>query len=277
MPRPRVTQALLLACLIAVSALGAPARVRAEADADRLAALVNGPQRSADNRARDRYRNPLATLIFLGIAPTATVIEISPGSAGYWTEIMAPYLKAKGRYVAAVPKAGPDRPEAFKAATDFKARLAGDPGSFDRVVVLDLVSTAPDLGPPASADAVLTFRNLHNWMAAGRAEAMFAAFHTVLRPGGVLGIEEHRGRADIAQDPAARSGYVREDYAIALIEKAGFRLVAKSEVNANPKDTKDYPAGVWTLPPTFRLKDQDRARYAAIGESDRFLMLFVKR
>ena len=114
-------------------------------------------------------------------------------------------------------------------------------------------------------------------MAAGKAEQVIAAFHKVLRPGGILGIEEHRGRTDQPQDPAAKSGYVREDFAIALIEKAGFRLVAKSEANANPKDTKDYPAGVWTLPPTYRLKDQDRAKYAEIGESDRFMMSFEKR
>ena len=267
-----------VASLLLALALAAPASAPANAEADtaRLAALVDGRQRSASNRARDKYRNPLASLTFLKLAPKATVIEISPGAAGYWTEILAPYLKPAGRYIAAVPKAAPDRPEALKAAADFKAKLAADPASYDRVAIIDLVATAPDLGPPASADAVLTFRNLHNWMGTGRTETMLAAFYAVLRPGGVLGIEEHRGRTDIAQDPAAKSGYVRVDYARALIEKAGFRFVAKSEVNANPKDTKDHPAGVWTLPPTFRLKDQDRARYVEIGESDRFLMLFVK-
>jgi len=124
---------------------------------------------------------------------------------------------------------------------------------------------------------VLTFRNLHNWIERGEAEGALRAFHRALRPGGVLGVVDHRGRADLTQEAQMKSGYVREDYAIALIEKAGFRLAGVSQVNANPKDTKDHPAGVWTLPPTYRLKDRDRAIYAAIGESDRFTLKFVKR
>ena len=123
---------------------------------------------------------------------------------------------------------------------------------------------------------MLTFRNIHNWMAEGRAAAAFAAFYDALKPGGVLGLEEHRARADAAQDPLAGSGYVREDFAIALAEAAGFKLAGKSEINANPKDTKDYSVGVWALPPTYRLKDVDRDKYAAIGESDRFTLKFVK-
>ena len=133
-----------------------------------------------------------------------------------------------------------------------------------------------DIAPPGSADLVVTFRNIHNWMARGEAEAAFRSFYKALKPGGVLGVEEHRGRTDQPQDPAAKSGYVRQDYAIALAEGAGFKFVASSEVNANPKDTKDYPAGVWTLPPTLRLGDRDRAKYEAIGESDRFVLKFVK-
>jgi len=123
---------------------------------------------------------------------------------------------------------------------------------------------------------VLTFRNIHNWMAAGEAEAAFKTFYNALKPGGVLGLEEHRARADQPQDPLAKSGYVREDFAIALAESVGFKLAGQSEINANPKDTKDYSAGVWALPPTFRLKDVDRDKYAAIGESDRFTLKFVK-
>lgn len=244
--------------------------------AERMRAAIDGPQRTADNRRRDRYRNPAPVLAFLGITGESRVIEILPGSAGYWTEILAPFLRDGGQYTAAIPKANPTRPELMKAIADFKAKISADPASYARVATIDFSADVADLGPPDSADFVLTFRNLHNWMAAGKAEQVLATFHRVLRRGGMLGIEEHRGRTDLPQDPAAKSGYVREDWARALIEKAGFRFVAKSEANANPADTKDYPAGVWTLPPTYRLKDQDRDRYTAIGESDRFVMKFVK-
>jgi predicted methyltransferase len=130
---------------------------------------------------------------------------------------------------------------------------------------------------PGSADFVLTFRNLHIWIERGEAEGALRAFHQALRPGGMLGVVDHRGRTDLAQEAQMKSGYVREDYAIALVERAGFRLAGRSEVNANPKDTKDYPVGVWALPPTYRMKDQDRAKFAAIGESDRFTLKFEKR
>jgi predicted methyltransferase len=133
-----------------------------------------------------------------------------------------------------------------------------------------------EIAAPGSADFVLTFRNLHNWMARGEVDASLAAFRKALKAGGVLGIEEHRGRTDRPQDPKAKSGYVRQDYTTALFEKAGFRFAAASEVNANPKDTKDYAAGVWALPPTYRNGAADRARYAAIGESDRFLLKFTR-
>lgn len=244
--------------------------------AGQLQVLIDGRQRSDENRARDRYRQPGAVLTFLGVTPQSRVIEILPGSAGYWTEILAPFLRDGGQYIAAIPKSNPDRPDLMKAIASFEAKLAGDRESFARIAAVAFSADEPDIGPPESADFVLTFRSLHNWMAAGKAEQVLAAFHRVLKRGGILGIEEHRGRTDQPQDPAAKSGYVREDYAQALIEKAGFQLVAKSEVNANPKDTKDYAVGVWALPPTYRLKDRDRDKYAAIGESDRFLMKFVK-
>jgi predicted methyltransferase len=264
---------LTVACGIALM----PATVAAASDAERLQQLIDGPQRSAENRARDRFRNPLPVLNFLKVTPTSRVVELLPGTAGYWTEILAPYLKDGGHYTAAILKANPERPEIMKAIADTKAKYAADPASYGRVATVDFSSAEPQFGTPGSADFVLTFRNLHNWMAAGKIENVIAAMHAVLRPGGILGIEEHRGRTDQPQDPLAKTGYVREDYTIALIEKAGFKLVAKSEVNANPKDTKDYPSGVWTLPPTYRLKDQDRDKYTAIGESDRFMMMFVKQ
>lgn len=238
--------------------------------------LVAGPQRSAANRLRDPNRHPGEDLRFLGIRPTDTVVEILPGGAAYWMEILAPYLRDHGRYVAANP--GPDdrSDDAVTGNAAFAAKVAADPGDFAKVGTAAF-TTQGDLVPPGTADVVLTFRNVHNWMADGSAGAVFSTFNRALKPGGTLGIEEHRGRTDQPQDPRAKSGYVREDVVIGLAEAAGFKLVARSEANANPRDTKDYPEGVWTLPPSFRLKDKDREKYAAIGESDRMLLLFEKR
>jgi len=262
---------LLVVCFVQTTAAQSP-----PVSAGHLQMLIEAPHRSTENRARDRYRQPGPVITFLGVTPQSRVLEILPGSAGYWTEILAPFLKDQGQYIAAIPRQNPDRPELMKAIAAFKGKMAGSPDIFDRVATIDFSLDALDVGPPESADFVLTFRSLHNWMAAGKAEQVLTAFHRVLKHGGILGIEEHRGRTDLPQDPAAKSGYVREDFARELIEKSGFRFLAKSEINANPKDTKDYAAGVWTLPPTYRLKDKDRDTYTAIGESDRFLMKFIK-
>lgn len=268
--------ATAVAILFVIAAVGPTSAQSTATNAAQLQVIIDGQQRSAENRARDRYRQPGAVLAFLEVTPQSRVIEILPGSAGYWTEVLAPLLKDGGEYRAAIPKSTPDRPDVMKAIAAFRHKLEGDPKSFGRVTTGDFSADGSDVGPPESADFVLTFRSLHNWMAAGKAEQVLRAFYRALKPGGILGIEEHRGRTDQPQDPAAKSGYVREDYARALIESAGFRFVAKSEVIANPRDTKDYAAGVWTLPPTFRLKDQDRDKYTEIGESDRFLMKFAK-
>ncbi len=233
-----------------------------------LAAIIDGPQRNNANKARDRYRHPLEVLTFFGVKADSSVIEIVPGKAGYWAEILAPYLKDRGHYTAS------GDPERDIAPLD--ARIAASPELYGKTVVTEFMGGDQEIAPQNSADFVLTFRNIHNWMRAGTADAAFRAFYRALKPGGILGVEEHRGRSDQAQDPQAKSGYVRQDYAIALAEKAGFKLLGSSEVNANPKDTKDYPEGVWTLPPTYRLKDQDREKYSAIGESDRFVLKFAK-
>jgi predicted methyltransferase len=246
------------------------------ANADALRALVDGPQRGAGNRARDPYRHPLEVLTFFGVPDDATVVEILPGAAGYWTEILAPYLRAHGRYIAANSDRDSPSAEAQKDNAGFAAKIAADPALYDKVETADFHPGAKPLAPDGAADFVLTFRNIHNWMAAGTADLAFAAFFKALKSGGVLGVEEHRGRTDQPQDPLAKSGYVRQDYAVALAQAAGFKLAGASEVNANPNDTKDYSVGVWALPPTYRLKDQDRAKYAAIGESDRFVLKFVK-
>jgi len=233
-----------------------------------LAAIIAGPQRSNANKARDRYRHPLEVLTFFGVKADSNVIEIVPGKAGYWAEILAPYLKDRGHYTSS---GDPERDIA-----PLKARIAASPELYGKTVITGFTGGDQEIAPSGSADFVLTFRNIHNWLRASTADAAFHAFYKALKPGGILGVEEHRGRPDQPQDPLAKSGYVRQDYAIALAEKSGFKLLGSSEVNANPNDTKDYPEGVWTLPPTYRLKDQDREKYSSIGESDRFVLKFAK-
>lgn len=240
-----------------------------------LEPILDGPQRSPAFKARDDARHPLQELTFFGLRPTMTVVEIWPGG-GYWTEILAPYLKDHGTYYVAQP-APEELPANERAGLDrFAAKLKASPTVYGKVVTTTLWGDKFAIAPAGSVDLIVTFRNLHNWMKQGDADQTLAAFYVALKPGGMLGMEDHRGRADRPQDPLAKDGYVREDYAIALAEKAGFLLAGKSELGANPRDTKDYPAGVWTLPPTLRLGDQDRAKYLAIGESDEFTLLFVK-
>jgi len=246
------------------------------ATADDLAKWAASPHRTPSNVARDPARHGLEVLRFFEVRETSVVVEILPGSAGYYLEILAPYLKPRGRYIAANrPDTAP--PQYVADHRKLLARLQAEPALYDRVVVTAFDADKLEIAPPASADFVLTFRNLHNWLERGELEGALRAFHKALKPGGVLGVVDHRGRTDLSQEAQMKSGYVREDAAIERIERAGFRLVGKSEVNANPRDTKDHPAGVWTLPPTYRLGDKDRARYAAIGESDRFTLKFVKR
>ena len=246
------------------------------AQAQDFVKLLAAPYRGERNVVRDPYRHPAETLAFFGLRPDSVVVEILPGSGGYYMEILAPYLRDGGRYVAA------NRDEL--AVSPYKEdhqklldRLKAEPALYGKVVVTKFNAGLHDVAPAGSADFVLTFRNLHNWIERKEIDGALRAFHKALKPGGVLGVVDHRGRADLSQEAQMKSGYVREDYAIALIEKAGFRLAGRSDVNANPKDTKDHPEGVWTLPPTWRLKDQDRAKYAAIGESDRFTLKFVKQ
>ncbi len=270
MKRTTIAAALLLLAPLLGACAGSPT------PDSKLQQAIAGPQRNEPHRQRDIYRHPTETLAFFGLKDDMTVVEIDPGSGGWWTEILAPYLRDHGRYYAAGPAKSDSSAEAIASRNGFAAKLAADPALYDKVIVTEFQGDSDDIAPANSADLVVTFRNLHNWMADGTAEASLRAFYKALKPGGMLGIEDHRGRTDLPQDPKAASGYVREDYAIALIQKAGFRLVSTSEVNANPKDTKDYPDGVWTLPPTLKLGDQDRAKYLAIGESDRFTLLFVK-
>lgn len=241
-----------------------------------LKAAIHAPHRTPALVARDSARKPYEVLRFLGIQPNQTVVEISPGRVGYWTEILAPYLAQSGHYYAAQYSPNAYDPGHREYYRDYRQKLEANPTVYQKVRVSEFGHGFYHIAPPGSADLVLTFRNVHNWMEDGYVDQAFAAFFKALKPGGILGVEEHRGRTDIPQDPRAKSGYVRQDYAIELARKAGFEFVDSSELLANPRDTKDHPAGVWTLPPTLRLGDYQRAKYEAMGESDGFLLKFRK-
>ena len=266
-------------------AAGAPARSPSQPAAAGLTqaetvALIDkamaSPARSDANRARDPYRHPKETLLFFGLRPDMTVVEVAPG-AGWYTDILAPVLATKGRYVAA--HNSPDgSPGGQKQRAAFIERARANAATFGDVTVTSFgKGIEGNLAAPGSADMVLTFRNVHNWKSAGFADDAFKAFYTALKPGGVLGVVEHRLPENRAETPENRdSGYLKQSEVIRMAEAAGFRLAGVSEINANPKDTADHPKGVWTLPPTYALGDTDRAKYAAIGESDRMTLKFVK-
>lgn len=266
----RFTAALWAASVLLIAACAQ----QRTAPTNALAEILAGEHRRTEHRARDRYRHPQQTLEFFGVEPHMTVVEVWPG-AGWYTEILAPLLRERGKLYAA--HYDPSSSEYARQSVEaFHAKLRAHPELYDRVSVTTLAAPPAknEIAPPGAVDVVLTFRNLHNWMMFGWERSAFEAMHAALRPGGVLGVVEHRGDPQVPQDPKAASGYVDEQYAIELIESVGFRLVARSQINANPKDTKDYEKGVWALPPTYA--DGDRERYAQIGESDRFTLKFEK-
>jgi predicted methyltransferase len=236
--------------------------------------VLAGSWRSEANRARDVYRHPKATLQFFDIRPDQTVIEITPGG-GWYSEILAPLLRDNGHYVAAVQKSA-DRGEARRDDDALHRKFAADPATYGKTRFVEYDPKAPVLGAPGSADLVLTFRNVHNWVVADTAPAMFKAFFAVLRPGGVLGVVDHRADDSASLEAVMKSGYLPTRYVVKLATDAGFTLDQSSEINANPKDDRDHPKGVWTLPPTLTLGETDRAKYLAIGESDRMTLRFVK-
>jgi len=244
----------------------------------RLDKILAGDHREPANAARDPFRHPKETLLFMGINPSMTVVEVWPGG-GWWTEVLAPLLRERGKYYAAyIVTDAPGMPQFLRDREKaFDAMLAAKPDVYDKVVKTKLLAPKwSDMAPAGSADMVLTFRNVHNWAKAGNADAMFNAFFDVLKPGGILGVKDHRAKPGTPFQQQIDSGYMTEEWVIAAAEKAGFKLEEKSEINANPKDTKDHPSGVWTLPPTLALKDKDRSKYLAIGESDRMTLRFVK-
>lgn len=273
------------ACSSASKGESAPGEAaRLEADAA-LNSAVGGAWRTPTNTARDIYRKPEAALSFWGLKPGMTILELQPGG-GYWTEILAPYARQTGGvYKATAADLG--NPELSQAARDARARFEerfADTSIYGKIVWVNFGPKSVGLGPDASVDFVLNGRNIHNWMAAGTLDKVLAESFAVLKPGGILAIEEHRNAAGAVQDPKAATGYVTEAFVIDAAERAGFRLDARSEILANPKDDRDHPFGVWTLPPVLRTAPQgqpadpsfDSAPYKAIGESDRMALRFVK-
>ena len=245
-------------------------------DLTSLQRAIAGKQRSADHKARDKYRHPQQTLEFFDVKDTMTVVEVWPGE-GWYTEILAPYLKDKGKLYAAHFSVDADQSYFKKNLQAFVKKIKSQPKVYGKV---ELTVLQPpkylQIAPDGSADRVLTFRNVHNWMKSDQAAGVFNAMYKALKPGGILGVVEHRSTALKQQDTKAESGYVSEDYVIALARNAGFEFLGKSEINANKKDTKNYPEGVWTLPPALKLKNKDRKKYLAIGESDRMTIKFIK-
>jgi predicted methyltransferase len=274
-------RALIAATLVALSfaASGISSAKETEGlDAASKKALeqsVAGSQRSDANRARDKYRHPVDTLGFFGIKPTDTVVEIWPGG-GWYTEILAPYLADKGKLIAVSP--------AGKGSEAMAKRFDANPTLYGKVERANFPTVLGGTGvAPGSVDAVLTFRNVHNWVAGymhpekkGYSDEAFSEFFAMLKAGGTLGIVEHRLPESASADREKSSGYIKVSTVRALAEKAGFEYVGASEVNANPKDTTEWPEGVWTLPPTLEMGDTDRDKYLAIGESDRMTLKFVK-
>lgn len=273
--RPFLIPALLIVTTGLAATVSSSARTAGPSVRTELAAAVAAPTRTAVNVARDKYRNPAATLSFFGVKPTDTVVEIWPGG-GWYTEILAPYLRDKGHLIVATPPGA--------ATASIGKKLNGNPAAYTKVgranFPLALGGTSVAAG---SVDAVLTFRNVHNWRMGyltpdnhDYSESAFREIYTMLKPGGVLGIEDHRLPENMDSALEKSSGYIKVSTIRRLAAKAGFQLGGASEINANPRDTHNYPNGVWTLPPTYTDKDIDRARYTAIGESDRMTLKFIK-
>ena len=256
--------ALLTLSMVSISPMPSATAGQNDTKVAALQVAIIGPQRSEANKARDKYRHPLETLTFFGIKPDMTVVEIWPGN-GWYTEILAPFLKDHG-------KRSGGRGAGAKA---FEEKLKADRAVYGEVIVTVLQPPAEtEIAPAGAADMILTFRNVHDWLPRGNTEDYFKAFYRALKPGGILGITDHRADPSQPQDPNAKNGYVRQDYMIQLAEQAGFKLMGTSEINANPKDQRNQP--VWNLPPTLRLGQKDRVKYLAIGESDRMTLKFTK-
>ena len=250
-----------------------------------LEAALAGAWRTPADRARDAFRHPVESLKFWGLKPGQTVVEFWPG-AGWYTDIIAPFLATTGGklYAANLQTDDPADGPAREVVAAFRQKIEANRQLYGAVEVTAFGRTSGPVAPAGSADLVLFLRNLHNWMAAGIAEKAFRDAFAALKPGGVLGVEEHRADPGEAPDLLAESGYVPQAYAVRLAQEAGFQLAEASEINANHEDTKDHPFGVWTLPPVRRSSPRgepedpafDHSRFDAIGESDRMTLRFVK-
>ncbi len=264
---------VIVAFLVGAVAPGVAAEIGAMLDE-----AINGTHRPEANKLRDAFRHPKQTLQFFGVEPNMKVIEITPGR-GWYTEILAPVLRENGTFYAASYEITERSRDFFRRLdADYRAMLSAWPNVYDRVEIVYFNPSEPEFGAAESVDMVLTFRNVHNWAKAGTAEAMFKGFAAVLKPGGILGVVEHRAKPGTPLEKQIKSGYMTEDYVINMARKAGFRLAGSSEINANPNDTKDHPGGVWNLLPNLRdVPAADEAKYRAIGESDRMTLKFVKQ
>jgi len=267
--KPWIFTAALLA-----TGLGASPAVAHNHDA--LADAIAGSHRDAANTARDSARHPKETLEFFGFDQQLTIVEVSPGG-GWYTEILAPAVRGHGKLIAAHFPEDSDSEYMQRTRAAFLAKLAAAPEVYGEVEVIGYKPGSENaLGAPGSADMVLTFRNMHSLMRQGTLDAFLADAYEVLKSGGTLGIVQHRAPAGADPEAGKESGYLPQAWVVEQVEAAGFKLDASSEINANPRDTADHPKGVWTLPPGFRLGDEDREKYAAIGESDRMTLRFVK-
>lgn len=259
--------------LIAIVALLSVGQANAALD---WQTALDGAQRSDANKQRDQYRHPRATLEFFGLREDMTVVEISPGG-GWYTEVLTPLLREKGTLYAAHYALNGGSPYYRKSLGKFLVKLAEAKDFYQQVIVTQLQPPLiAETAPAGTADLVVTFRNVHSWINAGTGAAVLEAAYKALKPGGVLGLVQHRAQPGSSVVGQADNGYVLQKQTIDLVEAAGFKLVASSEINANPKDSADHPEGVWTLPPGLALKDVNREKYLAIGESDRMTLKFVK-
>ncbi len=240
--------------------------------------IMTAEHRSSKNIARNTYRHPRQTLAFFGLQPNMTVVEIWP-SGGWYTEILAPILREHGQYYAAgfslIAERTPNWRKNYQRK--FEQKLNQHPDIYSKTIITDLsIPERPEIAPAATADLVLTFRNVHNWMKGNYAQAVFDSMYAALKPSGILGVVEHRAKPETSLEDMIISGYVTEEHVIKLAQAAGFKLLDKSEINANTKDDKQHPKGVWTLPPSLRLGENNRDKYLAIGESDRMTLKFIK-
>jgi predicted methyltransferase len=281
-----IHRSLLTLAAVVVGTI-APVGVHFKAEAQQGAAAaidaaLAGSHRSDANKARDRYRHPKETLEFFGLRPEMTVVEIWPGG-GWYTEVLAPVLRERGKLYVAQYGSKPPFPYQQREMDTLAAKMRANPDLYRAVTptALNFFTNELTIAPAGSADLVVTFRNVHNWFQEGygppnAAELAFKAMFAALKPGGMLGVVDHRWPDPATEDADAKSGYISAQRVIALAEAAGFELAGRSDVNRNPLDTHDYPEGVWTLPPDLALGERDRDKYLAIGESDRFTLKFVK-